>query len=79
MMSFGRQGGGDNFPTSPRLRGEVGFALARIRVRGTHRIRYLPAFVEAAPHPNPLPVKNGEREKWAPPRINPSSSRFSPA
>ncbi|MDB5581829.1 MAG: hypothetical protein JWR80_7005 [Bradyrhizobium sp.] len=41
--------------TSLRVRGEVAALFAR-RVRGTLR-----AFAEAAPHPNPLPVKNGER------------------
>jgi hypothetical protein len=45
--------------TSPRLRGEVGFyAKRKIRVRGALRES---DSVESPPHPNPLPVKNGER------------------
>jgi DNA helicase-2/ATP-dependent DNA helicase PcrA len=44
--------------TSPRLRGEVG---AKRRVRGILRES---ESVERAPHPNPLPVKNGERGQW---------------
>jgi hypothetical protein len=47
----------DGLPfTSPRVRGEVG---AQRRVRGALR-ESKP--VERAPHPDPLPVKNGERE-----------------
>src|ERR1700730_13092637 len=42
--------------TSPRLRGEVD---AKRRVRGTLRES---ESVERAPHPNPLPVKNGESD-----------------
>ena len=45
--------------TSPRLRGEVGLRASAIRVRGA--IREFD-YAETAPHPNPLPVKNGERE-----------------
>src|SRR5258708_2702729 len=32
-----------------------------IRVRGSHRAHLCSEFAEAAPHPNPLPAKSGER------------------
>jgi hypothetical protein len=41
------------------LRGEVG---AERRVRGYRSIDRI-VLAEKAPHPNPLPVKNGEREE----------------
>ncbi|RXG96577.1 dipeptide ABC transporter ATP-binding protein [Bradyrhizobium zhanjiangense] len=50
---------------SPRVRGEadtLGSAIARQSVAGEGDSPST-AVVEAAPHPDPLPVKNGEREK----------------
>ena len=35
------------------------------RVRGASASSALTVYAEAAPHPNPLPVKNGERERTA--------------
>ncbi|MGY4227503.1 peptide/nickel transport system ATP-binding protein [Bradyrhizobium sp. USDA 4503] len=53
---------------SPRVRGEadtLGSALARQSVAGEgNPPRAVPA--DAAPHPNPLPVKNGERGRMEP-------------
>src|SRR6266446_1284840 len=40
-----------------------------IRVRGSHRVHLCPEFAEAAPHPNPLPAKSGEREKYRSPLL----------
>jgi hypothetical protein len=45
-------------PDSPALAGR-GRIVLTIRVRGTLRES---ESVERAPHPDPLPVKNGERE-----------------
>ncbi len=39
-----------------------GYVVLTIRVRGTLRES---KSVERAPHPDPLPVKNGEREQWS--------------
>jgi DNA helicase II / ATP-dependent DNA helicase PcrA len=49
--------------TSPRLRGEVGARSAP----GEGEPNSQPVSAESAPHPDPLPVKNGEREQAAPP------------
>ena len=49
--------------TSPRLRGEVGAQSGP----GEGEPNSQPVFAETAPHPDPLPVKNGEREQQAPP------------
>jgi DNA helicase-2/ATP-dependent DNA helicase PcrA len=54
--------------TSPRLRGEVG-AQSASGEGDSPRVE--PA--ERAPHPDPLPVKNGEREQTALPDLAPSS------
>ncbi|MDB5632987.1 MAG: hypothetical protein JWR49_1842, partial [Tardiphaga sp.] len=46
--------------TSPRLRGEVG-----ANAPGEGEPPQV-ALAERAPHPDPLPLKNGEREQIAP-------------
>ncbi len=48
--------------TSPRLRGEV-----NTRSMSGERESPRPALAETTPHPNPLPVKDGEREKTVAP------------
>ncbi len=49
--------------TSPRLRGEVGLRSNP----GEGESIAQPVSAESAPHPDPLPVKDGEREQIAPP------------
>ncbi|VIO80265.1 hypothetical protein CI1B_83460 [Bradyrhizobium ivorense] len=46
-----------------------------IRVRGSFRESAVTAFAEAAPHPDPLPVKNGERGKREKRLTSPSGNR----
>jgi hypothetical protein len=49
------------------LRGEVEIqARLEFRVRGSVSVSSLAVFAEAAPHPNPLPAKSGEREQTEP-------------
>jgi DNA helicase-2/ATP-dependent DNA helicase PcrA len=50
--------------TSPRLRGEVG-----LQSNPGEGDSPLAALVDGAPHPDPLPVKNGEREQIAAPSL----------
>jgi len=61
--------------TSPRLRGEVGEARSDEPGEGDSPPA---ALAETAPHPNPLPVKNGEREQSAPAEIKPLTSPAPP-
>src|SRR5260370_1164909 len=62
--------------TSPRLRGEVGLpgsALARLSNPGEGEPTSPPVSAVSAPHPDPLPVKDGEREKTAAPAPSPKN------
>jgi hypothetical protein len=61
--------------TSPRLRGRDERSSRReleiqaqleFRVRGSVPESSLTIFAEAAPHPNPLPAKSGEKEQTDP-------------
>ncbi|QHO71750.1 hypothetical protein ACH79_03035 [Bradyrhizobium sp. CCBAU 051011] len=49
--------------TSPRLRGEVGL---RSNPGEGVQVSRRSELVERAPHPDPLPVKDGERERREP-------------
>ncbi|MGB9113948.1 ATP-dependent helicase [Bradyrhizobium sp.] len=55
--------------TSPRLRGEVGAQSAP----GEGEPAAQPVSTESTPHPNPLPVKDGEREKTVAPSSPPKN------
>ncbi|CAN5142646.1 UvrD-helicase domain-containing protein [soil metagenome] len=63
LRLLSQTGAATSSPTSPRLRGEVGASRSEAPGEGE------PAFSDeaaSAPHPNPLPVKDGERESTAP-------------